>query len=205
MRKNSPFKKCPRCKEKCLVHEKACHECGLIFERLNYTSNKVAKKLILKGKYKDTIKTADWPYDAKKSTALWLSGLFGFCGAHNFYLGRFIKGAISLFGIVLSIIMVALNDVIYGTNVWTYLNWIVLIPGACSLIFWITDFISIFFEKYKIPVAVDEKLLYAKNNPLNDKKPVEELNFNKNNKKLGKKVKKNNKKVKKTENTEIGE
>ena len=110
MRKNSPFKKCPRCKEKCLAHAKTCHECGLIFERLNYTSNKTAKKLILKGKYKDTIKTADWPYDAKKSTALLLCGFLGFTGAHNFYLGRFLKGAIALFGIILSVIMVSLND-----------------------------------------------------------------------------------------------
>lgn len=193
MRKNSPFKKCPRCKEKCLVHEKACHECGLIFERLNYTSNKSAKKLILKGKFKDTIKTADWPYDAKKSTAMWLSGLLGFTGAHNFYLGRFIKGSISLFGFVLSLVMVILNDQLYGTTTWSYLNWIVLIPGACVLLFWIIDFVAIFFERYKIPVAIDENLLKVKNNILNeDRKPVEELKFNKNSKKNTKKCKKNN-------------
>ena len=185
MRKSSPFKKCPRCKEKCLAHAKTCNECGLIFERLNYTSNKSAKKLILKGKYKDTLKTADWPYDAKKLTALLLCGFLGFTGAHNFYLGRFIKGSLALFGIVLSTIMVALNDQIFGTQIWHYLNLIVLIPGACSLIFWITDFFVIFLEKYKIPVAIDENLLQVKKNVIEkDLEPVSELKFNKNNKDL---------------------
>lgn len=194
MRKNSPFKKCPRCKEKCLAHAKTCHECGLIFERLNYTSNKTAKKLILKGKYKDTIKTADWPYDAKKSTALLLCGFLGFTGAHNFYLGRFVKGATALFGIILSIIMVSLNDLIFGTQIWHYLNMIVLIPGACSLVFWITDFLIIFLEKYKIPVAIDETLLQVKKNVVeSDIQPVDGLKFNKNNKNIKNYRKNNNK------------
>mgnify|MGYP005776289561 CR=1 FL=1 len=156
------YKKCPRCHEKCFAHEKACHECGLVFERLNYTSNKTAKKLILKGNRKDTIKTSDWPYDAKKSTALLLCGFLGFSGAHNFYLGRFVKGAVSLFGILLSVIMVILNDQIYGTTTWDVLRFIVLIPGCCVLIFWVSDFLSILFERYKIPVAIDENLINLK-------------------------------------------
>lgn len=162
MRKNSFFKKCPRCNEKCVSSAKSCPECGLVFDRLNYTSNKSAKKLLLRGNFKDTIKTADWPYDAKKSTALLLCGFLGFTGAHNFYLGRFFKAIISLFGFLLSLIMVILTDQIYGTQIWTYLYLIAIIPGSCVLIFWISDFFSIFFERYKIPVAIDENLYALK-------------------------------------------
>ena len=195
MRKSSPFKKCPRCKEKCLAHAKSCHECGLIFERLNFTSNKTAKKLLLKGRYKETIKTSNWPYDAKKSVALLLCGFLGATGAHNFYLGRYVKAFISLFGIVLSTIMVVLNDYIFGTQIWGYLNLLVLIPGACSLFFWITDFFIIFFEKYKIPVAIDETLLEVKKNSIDkDIESVSNLKFNKNNKNLTKNKEKKNKK-----------
>lgn len=177
-----------------MAHAKSCHECGLIFERLNFTSNKTAKKLLLKGKRKDTIKTADWPYDAKKSVALLLCGFLGVTGAHNFYLGRFVKGLISFFGIVLSTIMVVLNDQIFGTQVWGYLNLLVLIPGTCSLVFWITDFFLIFLEKYKIPVAIDENLLEVKKNAIDkDVESVEGLKFNKNNKNLIKNRKNNHK------------
>lgn len=184
---SSPFKKCPRCKEKCFVHEKACHECGLVFERLNYTSNKTAKKLIWKRRRRETIMTSDWPYDAKKSTALWLCGLLGFTGAHNFYLGRFWKAFVCLFGIVLSIIMVILNDtVIYGTSAYEILRWIVLIPGSCCLIFWISDFITIFFERYKISAAIDENLINLKSQVLDDKIPK-----NVSNEKIEENIKKN--------------
>lgn len=182
------YRKCPRCGEKCFSHEKSCHECGLIFERLNYTSNKTAKKLILKGNRRDTIRTNDWPYDAKKTTALLLCGFLGFTGAHNFYLGRFFKGAVSLFGLILSLVMVILTDTLYGTNVWTYLYLLVIIPGSCVLIFWVSDFFAIFFERYKIPVAIDENLLKLKETIIENKE---------------KKLKKKDKKIKnKTKNSE---
>ena len=183
------FKKCPRCKEKCFAHEKACHECGLIFDRLNYTSNKTAKKLILKGNRKDTIRTSDWPYDAKKSTALLLCGFLGFTGAHNFYLGRFFKGAVSLFGLILSVIMVVLNDQIYGTTTWNVLWLLVVIPGCCVLIFWISDFLTILFERYKIPVAIDENLMNLKNKVLGEELEKIKSDGNKINKKTNKKNK----------------
>lgn len=199
MRNLSPYKKCPRCKERCFQHEKSCHECGLVFERLNYTSNKSAKKLILKGNYKDTIKTADWPPDAKKSTALLLCLFLGYTGAHNFYLGRFIKAGVSLFGFVLAIVMVILTDYIYGSNLWYILRIIAIIPGTCVLIFWFSDLIAIIFERYKIPVAINEGLYSLKAVVLSDKnaEPVENLKFDKNNKL------KENKKDKSKESEEI--
>lgn len=190
MKSYSMYKKCPRCKERCFQHEKSCHECGLIFERLNYTSNKSAKKLILKGNYKDTIKTSDWPADAKKTTATLLCLFLGYTGAHNFYLGRFIKAGISLFGFVLAVVMVVLTDYIYGTTTWNILWLISIIPGTCVLLFWFSDLISIIFERYKIPVAIDENLYKLKNSVLNteNNKKIEKNNSlnidekNKNNK-----------------------
>lgn len=192
MKSYSMYKKCPRCKERCFQHEKSCHECGLIFERLNYTSNKSAKKLILKGNYKDTIKTSDWPADAKKTTATLLCLFLGYTGAHNFYLGRFIKAGISLFGFVLAVVMVILTDYIYGTTTWNILWLISIIPGTCVLLFWFSDLISIIFEKYKIPVAIDENLYKLKNSVLNteNNKKIEKnnsLNIDEKNNKINKK------------------
>lgn len=161
----SPFRRCPRCKEKCFVHEKSCHECGLIFERLNYVSNKSAKKNLLRFNKKDVIMTADWPYDAKKLTALLLSGFLGFSGAHNFYLGRFFKGLFVLVGLLLSLTGVLLTEFGYfDTTVFNVIRYLAIIPGSSVLIFWVSDFFSIFLERYKIPVSIDESLYEIKDN-----------------------------------------
>jgi TM2 domain-containing membrane protein YozV len=167
----SPFKKCPRCKVKCLVSEKKCHECGLVFERLNYTSNKSAKRNLLKGKRDEVIMVSDWPYDAKKSTSLLLCGFVGFTGAHNFYLGRFWKASIMLLGLLLAITTVLLSEYgLYGSPVYNIIRYIAILPGASVLIFWILDFISIFLERYKVPVSIDEKLYNIKEEVLDNNK-----------------------------------
>lgn len=159
LRKKSPFKKCPRCKTKCLIHSKKCQDCGLIFERLNYTSNKVAKKNLLKGRKNEVVMTNDWPLDAKKSTALLLSGFLGFTGAHNFYLGRFFRASFVFLGLLLALAMVFLSEYgLYETRLYETVRIVALVPGSSVLFLWFADFISIFLEKYKIPVSIDEKL-----------------------------------------------
>ena len=47
-KKRSAYKKCPRCGNKCLLSQEKCDDCGLIFSRLQYASNKAAKRRILK-------------------------------------------------------------------------------------------------------------------------------------------------------------
>lgn len=126
-------------------------------------------------------------------------------GAHNFYLGRFLKGAVSLFGFILSLVMVILTDVIYGSTVWTYLYLLVVIPGSCVLIFWVSDFFSIFFERYKIPVAIDENLIKLKETIIENKSEKETKNKKekRNKEKNNKKREKLDKKSIKNENNEI--
>ncbi len=86
--------------------------------------------------------------------------------------------------------MVVLTDYIYGTTTWNILWLISIIPGTCVLLFWFSDLISIIFERYKIPVAIDENLYKLKNSVLNteNNKKIEKNNSlnidekNKNNK-----------------------
>lgn len=187
----SPFKKCPRCKIKCLISEKKCHECGLVFERLNYTSNKSAKKNLLKGRRSEVIMVSEWPYDAKKSTALLLCGFLGFTGAHNFYLGRFWKASIMLLGLLLAITTVLLSEYgLYGTPIYNIIRYIAIFPGASVLIFWILDFISIFLERYKVPVSIDEKFYNLKPDIKMENNNTKNVINNKNKKKSNNKNKK---------------
>lgn len=162
-KKSSPFKKCPRCNTKCLVNSKKCHYCELIFDRLNYTSNKTAKKNILKRRRNEVVMVTDWPLDAKKSTALLLCGFLGFSGAHNFYLGRFLKASFVLIGLILATVLVFLSESgLYGTTLYEVVHLIAIVPGSSVLILWFSDFIGIFLERYKIPVSIDENLYKLK-------------------------------------------
>lgn len=190
-------KKCPRCHEKYLVSQKKCNFCGLIFERLNYVSNKSARKEVIKFHKKNYIMTADWPFDASKKVALLLSIFLGFTGAHNFYLGRFYKGLTMLIGFVSAIVLLLLPYQSLAYNIIWYLSFI---PACSVLIFWILDSIWIFLERYKIPVSIDERLYQLKNQIIeNNDKNFENTNLVKIDKKLQKNVKKSKKNKKKAE------
>lgn len=191
MKIKNGLKKCPRCKEKVLAHQKKCPFCGLVFERLNYVSNKSAHKEVIKMKRRNYIMVNDWPADVSKKTALLLCGFLGIVGAHNFYLGRFYKAITVLFGVVCSTILLFLD---YGSLWHNIIFYISLVPAALVYVFWVLDFVKIFLEKYKIPVSIDNKLMEIKNEIITD--TTEENNKNKKNKKRNKKNK-----LKNAENT----
>lgn len=196
--KASPFKKCPRCKTKTLLNSKKCHVCGLLFERLNHTSNKVAKKNILKGRRGDVVMVTDFPYDTKKSTALFLCGFLGFSGAHNFYLGRFFKAVFILVGLLLSLATVILSEYgLYGTTAYSIVRYLAIIPGASVLFFWLWDFIGIFLERYKIPVSVDESFYNLKPEIVESKKKATQVSSENEQKPKNKKTKSKKKPKKK--------
>lgn len=159
MIKDPSIKKCPRCHEKLLVHQKKCPFCGLVFDRLKYVSNKAAHKNVIKFKRSNYLMVKDWPSDVSKKTALLLCAFLGLFGAHNFYLGRFYKGLIVLFGMISAVALIFIDY----ASVWhQVLYYISAIPILCVLVFWVLDFVRIFLERYKIPVSIDEKLYNSK-------------------------------------------
>lgn len=162
---NNEIKKCPRCNEKYLIGQKKCQFCGLVFDRLNYVSNKSARMEVIKLHKKNYVMTKDWPADASKKVALFLCLFLGITGAHNFYLGRFYKGLTVLFGFISAIVLLLIP---YNSLAYNILWYISIIPTACVLIFWVLDFIKIFLERYKIPVSIDKKLYEVKNNIINE-------------------------------------
>ena len=147
--------KCPRCNEKNLASQKKCGACGFVFERLNYCSNKSAKKEVIKFHKNNYFMCKEWPEDVSKKKALLLCGFLGMLGAHNFYLGRFFKAAFVLFGIICAALMVILP---YGSTSYNIISYIGTLPGALVLFFWVFDFINIFLERYRIPVSINKQL-----------------------------------------------
>ena len=147
-------KRCPRCNEKCVFSQPTCPECGLVFSRLANTSNKVGKKAAIKSQKNLYFMCSLWPDDVKRWKALLWCGFLGMFGAHNFYLGRFLKAFFSLIVITLAI---TASTLLAAWRYYDVLMFFVAIPGAFATIFWIWDFAMICVGKYKIPVGLKEQ------------------------------------------------
>ena len=153
MRKNKDLtKKCPRCGEKCFKVQSRCDGCGLIFDRMKYASNKAAKVAIAKREKEKVIKVTELPKDLKRSKLLILSGCFGLVGAHNLYVGRYIKGFFSLIVFLITAVCILLEGII---NYAPFFESFFFIPAGISFFLWFYDFAMIAIKKYKVPIALD--------------------------------------------------
>lgn len=150
-RKTYYSKRCPRCGTKNDYSNVRCSECGLIFSRVENGSNKLAKQLILSGQKNLVIKAPRFPKDVSKKTFLLLCGFLGFFGAHNFYVGRYVKAVYQIFVGVFSV----LATFFAGVPFIDFLMSFMYIPVAISAFMWIFDFVDGLLNKYRIPVAVD--------------------------------------------------
>ena len=149
--------KCPRCGEENFKTQKKCSDCGLIFDRLNYVSNRAGKIAVIKREKENILRVTKWPSDAKKGKALLLCGFLGLVGAHNFYLGRYLKGFFSLIVTLVACVCILLENVIDYASF--YENFFFLPTGIMFLMWWV-DFILIASNKYKIQVELN--YLYTK-------------------------------------------
>ena len=147
------YKKCPRCGEKTFINAKTCDNCKLVFARMEFASNKKAKQEIKAGRGKDNvIKSRTMPKDINRWKLLLICLFGGLVGAHNIYIGRYIKGFFSMFFILLTAILVLLVPSAALANAF---NAFLFIPAAAVVYFWFYDMLMIGLGKYKIPVALD--------------------------------------------------
>ena len=148
----SYFKKCPRCNEKCAVTEKRCGYCGLVFERLQWATNKAGKKMLRQGKKDKVVYVKKYPSDVQKSQVVILCAFLGLVGGHYYYVGRLKKalfmtffGLIAItFGILNSFSMIP--DEIFLTS---------QVITAIPVFIWIFDLVNVSINRFKIPVSID--------------------------------------------------
>lgn len=160
--------KCPRCGEKAFKHEKVCDNCKLVFSRLEYATNKAAKRAIKQGRGKtDVIKSLTLPHDVSKWKLLLICAFGGVVGAHNIYVGRYIKGFFSLFFITLLVGMILLVE---SAVLAKWFSNFLFLPGAYVGFFWLWDLLYIGLGKYRIPIAIEESLVVEKISPKQDEK-----------------------------------
>ena len=89
-RRPKAYKKCPRCGNRCLSAQDRCDECGLIFSRMKYASNKAAKEKIRHFDKDFVIYTNDLPSDVNWLKLLLLTFLTGLVGGHYYYVGKYV-------------------------------------------------------------------------------------------------------------------
>ncbi len=147
--------------------QKECEECGLVFARLQYTSNKAAKKKLRKFDTDFIIYTNQYPSDLTWWKVLLMTFFTGICGGHYYYTGKYIKGGLMSASFVYLIFAVVFNAE-WSQKSETYLLYL---PIGIAGLAWMVSLVYVAFKKYKVPVIVeipeqeviDKKVEYDRN------------------------------------------
>ena len=158
-KKPKAFKRCPRCGNKCLINQEKCEECGLVFSKLQFASNRAAKKKLAHFDRDYVIFTNQLPADVSK-VKLWLYLLLlGWVGGHFYYVGKYIKGLFMSLGFVYLVIGTVFNEQIVAANAT-----LLYLPIAIYALSWIVSFSFVLSKRFKVPIYIDEQALQAERN-----------------------------------------
>lgn len=149
------YQYCPRCGLKCLVSNDVCPDCGLSFSRLKIATNKEAKNKILRHDRDFIIRTSTLPSDVSFIRLLLYALFLGVFGAHCFYVGRYLRGAITLGDFIAICLLTIFNADLMAINDGALVGVLSTICGLIMLFTWIWDVFMIIFKKFKVPVAID--------------------------------------------------
>lgn len=145
------YKKCPRCGNKCLMAQQECEECGLIFSRMQFASNKAAKKKLLRFDTDFVIYTNQYPSDVSWWKLLIYTFLFGLVGGHYYYVGKYIKGGLMSLSFVYLILCTIFNAQLVELMETMYLY----LPIGIMALAWIVSLVYVCSKKFKVPVTLE--------------------------------------------------
>ena len=150
-KKIKTYKICPRCGNKCLKAQGTCEECGLIFGRLEYASNRVAKEKIRHFDKDFVIYTNQYPSDVSWIKLLLLSFFTGLVGGHYYYVGKYLKGALMTVGFIYLIFCTIFNAELVDALTSYYAYFPIGILGLS----WLVSLLYVACKKFKVPVIVE--------------------------------------------------
>lgn len=157
-------KRCPRCERKVPIAMAKCPRCGLIFARLSQATNKAAKKAIRNRERNKIVYDTVLPKDVGKWKLFFMALFLGMFGGHHFYVGNYWKGALGLVSMIMVGVAAALpmswwNDYYLGG-----LMTVLVIPAGINVMFWVVGVFLILFNKFKVPVSIDEEYVVEERN-----------------------------------------
>ena len=168
------YKRCPRCDKRTPIYQDRCDSCGLVFSRLSKASNTAAKKAIKAKEYNKVICNKDLPYDISKWKLFFIALFFGWAGAHYAKIGKY-KTFVFM---IVSVIFVYIASFLMPLNLFEHkylflLMWALILPGSISVMLWLVSVFQILFNRFKVPISIDEELVTA---DLDEKVVTEILN-----------------------------
>lgn len=150
-RKPKLTKKCPRCGNKCLINQTKCEECDLLFSRLEFCSNKAAKKKLLHFDKDFIIYTNQLPKDVQWWKILILSIFTGLLGGHYYYVGKFFKAGLMSASFVYLVFCTIFNPQITAMPN----NELFFVPIGIYALAWLISLVYVLTKKFKVPVIVE--------------------------------------------------
>jgi len=174
--------RCPYCRALIPQYTGDCIQCGITKEQISKASWQDAKK-IRKGEMDGKIiMTKRRPNDLQFGKFIIFLVFFGWMGAHNFFVGRKIRGwimCISFWSLLLSNIIWSIGtpannfmDVNQFRNSFNFL-FPFDIPGLVAIIVWFCDwFAVVIFNQYKYPVHIRPKKEKESIIKLGEEKPM---------------------------------
>ena len=157
--KQKKFKKCPRCDHKVPFYEDRCDSCGLIFSRLKKATNTAAKKHIKKHEYNKIVMDCVLPVDVNKWKLFWIAFFFGWFGVHYAKVGRYRMFTWAILSMAGLYIAVLLPQSWFYEEYLVFLMWALILPASVYVMYNVISIIEIAFNKFKVPVAIDENLV----------------------------------------------
>ncbi len=149
--------RCPSCYGRVEKQSGICTKCGFNTKKLKDGSNKKAKELILRGDGDLVLESNVVPNDVSKKNLLLLCGFLGLFGAHYFYVGKVFRGWINFVVSIFANICFVLNFLGIKSGALNYVEFFITLIFCLVLIRTIFDFVNIIFNKFKIPVYIEEK------------------------------------------------
>lgn len=155
--KQKKYKRCPRCDKKTPFYQDRCDRCSLVFSRLSKASNRAAKVAIKNKEYNKVIMDSVLPKDVHK-WKLFLWGLFlGFFGVHFAKVGRYKMFTWAVISAACIYIAAMLPLSWFSTEYLVFLMWGLVLPSSVYFIFYIVSVFQIAFNRFKVPIAIDEE------------------------------------------------
>lgn len=150
--------RCPNCYGKVDKKTLICTKCGFKIKNLEKASNKKAKELKRKGDGDLVIETNMLPTDLSKKNLLLFCGFLGLFGGHYFYVGKFWRGIVNLIvSIYASVFGIFSILKLTGGKVFAYFEYFALLFFGFVFIFTVFDFFNIIFNKFKVPVYIENE------------------------------------------------
>ncbi len=168
MAKQKTTKRCPRCDAKAAIHQPKCEVCGLIYARMNYATNQEAKRALRKGKRHLVVYDKTLPKDVSKWKLFFLTLFLGLVGGHRFRVGKPWKGLYSVVSVIM-IVAAALLPFSWWQTSKQYIIWALILPTGPNVVWWAIDWIKVMCNAYRVPVAIEESVMRADENVLEDK------------------------------------